>query len=144
MANRNRLGDDLTAARRRRRQTGIGHEPLPGISAKIVDDHGDPLEAGPDEGEHVSGYLVLDQPWPSMLRGIWGDPDRYRETYWSKFADKGYYFAGDGARFDSDGAIWVLGRIDDVMNISGHRISTAEVESALVGIPGWPKPRWSV
>ncbi|OBJ47188.1 acetate--CoA ligase [Mycobacterium sp. 1423905.2] len=115
---------------------GAAMSPLPGISAKIVDDHGDPLDAGPDEGEHVSGYLVLDQPWPSMLRGIWGDPDRYRETYWSKFADKGYYFAGDGARFDSDGAIWVLGRIDDVMNISGHRISTAEVESALVGHSG--------
>ncbi|QNI08885.1 acetate--CoA ligase [Mycobacterium kubicae] len=115
---------------------GSAMSPLPGISAKIVDDHGAPLEAGPDEGEHVSGYLVLDQPWPSMLRGIWGDPDRYRETYWSKFADKGYYFAGDGARFDSDGAIWVLGRIDDVMNISGHRISTAEVESALVGHSG--------
>lgn len=71
-----------------------------------------------------------------MLRGIWGDPERYRKTYWSKFADKGYYFAGDGARFDPDGAIWVLGRIDDVMNISGHRISTAEVESALVGHRG--------
>ena len=68
-----------------------------------------------------------------MLRGIWGDPERYRETYWSKFAEQGYYFAGDGARYDPDGAIWVLGRIDDVMNVSGHRISTAEVESALVG-----------
>jgi acetyl-CoA synthetase len=71
-----------------------------------------------------------------MLRGIWGDPERYRKTYWSKFAEQGYYFAGDGARFDPDGAIWVLGRIDDVMNISGHRISTAEVESALVGHSG--------
>jgi acetyl-CoA synthetase len=112
---------------------GSAMTPLPGISAKIVDDHGDPLP--PDiEGEtHVTGYLVLDQPWPSMLRGIWGDPERYRNTYWSKFAEHGYYFAGDGARFDPDGAIWVLGRIDDVMNVSGHRISTAEVESALVG-----------
>ncbi|GAB7145395.1 acetate--CoA ligase [Mycobacterium riyadhense] len=107
---------------------------LPGISAKIVDDHGDPLEPGGDKD--VSGYLVLDRPWPSMLRGIWGDPERYRETYWSKFADKGFYFAGDGARFDADGAIWLLGRIDDVMNVSGHRISTAEVESALVGHGG--------
>jgi acetyl-CoA synthetase len=86
-----------------------------------------------DEGEHTTGYLVLDQPWPSMLRGIWGDPDRFRETYWSKFAEQGWYFAGDGARYDHDGAIWILGRIDDVMNVSGHRISTAEVESALVG-----------
>ena len=112
---------------------GSAMTPLPGISAKIVDDHGDPLP--PDiEGEtHVTGYLVIDQPWPSMLRGIWGDPERYRKTYWSKFAEQGYYFAGDGARFDPDGAIWVLGRIDDVMNVAGHRISTAEVESALVG-----------
>jgi acetyl-CoA synthetase len=71
-----------------------------------------------------------------MLRGIWGDPDRYRETYWSRFADQGWYFAGDSARYDADGAIWVVGRIDDVMNVSGHRISTAEVESALVGHSG--------
>lgn len=115
---------------------GSAMAPLPGISAKIVDDHGDPLQPDPDSDKNVTGYLVLDQPWPSMLRGIWGDPDRYRDTYWSKFADKGYYFAGDGARFDPDGAIWVLGRIDDVMNVSGHRISTAEVESALVGHSG--------
>ncbi|OBF86748.1 acetate--CoA ligase [Mycobacterium sp. 852002-51163_SCH5372311] len=115
---------------------GSAMAPLPGISAKIVDDHGDPLEPADDEAGHISGYLVVDQPWPSMLRGIWGDPDRYRETYWSKFADKGFYFAGDGARSDPDGAIWVLGRIDDVMNVSGHRISTAEVESALVGHSG--------
>ncbi|OBA84548.1 acetate--CoA ligase [Mycobacterium sp. 1164966.3] len=115
---------------------GSAMAPLPGISAKIVDDQGDPLEPADDEAGHISGYLVVDQPWPSMLRGIWGDPDRYRETYWSKFADKGFYFAGDGARLDPDGAIWVLGRIDDVMNVSGHRISTAEVESALVGHSG--------
>jgi len=116
---------------------GSAMSALPGISAKIVDDHGDPLDPDPNEkGEHITGYLVLDQPWPSMLRGIWGDPERYKETYWSKYADKGYYFAGDGARFDPDGAIWVLGRIDDVMNVSGHRISTAEVESALVGHSG--------
>jgi acetyl-CoA synthetase len=109
---------------------------LPGISAMIVDDHGDPLQPDPDSAKNVAGYLVLDKPWPSMLRGIWGDPERYRDTYWSKFSEKGYYFAGDGARFDADGAIWVLGRIDDVMNVSGHRISTAEVESALVGHSG--------
>jgi acetyl-CoA synthetase len=115
---------------------GSAMTPLPGISAKIVDDHGDPLQPDSDNAKNVAGYLILDQPWPSMLRGIWGDPDRYRDTYWSKFADKGFYFAGDGARFDADGAIWVLGRIDDVMNVSGHRISTAEVESALVGHSG--------
>ena len=113
---------------------GSAMTPLPGISARIVDDNGNQLSPpSSDEGEHTTGYLVLDQPWPSMLRGIWGDPDRFRETYWSKFAEQGWYFAGDGARYDPDGAIWILGRIDDVMNVSGHRISTAEVESALVG-----------
>jgi acetyl-CoA synthetase len=113
---------------------GSAMTPLPGISAKIVDDNGNELSPpATDEGEHTTGYLVLDQPWPSMLRGIWGDPDRFRETYWSKFAEQGWYFAGDGARYDPDGSIWLLGRIDDVMNVSGHRISTAEVESALVG-----------
>jgi acetyl-CoA synthetase len=112
---------------------GAAMTPLPGISAKIVDDHGNELQPGADEAEHVTGYLVLDQPWPSMLRGIWGDPERYKETYWSRYAEQGWYFAGDGARVDSDGHIWLLGRIDDVMNVSGHRISTTEVESALVG-----------
>jgi acetyl-CoA synthetase len=116
---------------------GSAMKPLPGISARIVDDEGNQLTPpSSDEGEHTSGYLVLDQPWPSMLRGIWGDDDRFRETYWSKFAEQGWYFAGDGARYDADGAIWILGRIDDVMNVSGHRISTAEVESALVGHSG--------
>ena len=115
---------------------GSAMTPLPGISAKVVDDDGNELQPGADEAEHVTGYLVLDRPWPSMLRGIWGDPERYKETYWSRFAEQGWYFAGDGARYDSDGNIWVLGRIDDVMNISGHRISTAEVESALVGHSG--------
>lgn len=112
---------------------GAAMTPLPGISACIVDDHGDlvsPKDAG---GESVSGYLVIDQPWPSMARGIWGDPQRFLDTYWSRFAEQGWYFAGDGARYDADGDIWLLGRIDDVMNVSGHRISTAEVESALVG-----------
>jgi acetyl-CoA synthetase len=110
--------------------------PLPGISAKIVDDDGNELQSAPEHGEQVTGYLVLDQPWPSMLRGIWGDPERFVETYWSRFAEQGWYFAGDGARYGSDGEVWVLGRIDDVMNVSGHRISTAEVESALVGHAG--------
>ena len=101
--------------------------PLSGISANIVDDNGDSVGAG------EQGFLVLDKPWPSMLRGIWGDEQRFRDTYWSHFADQGWYFAGDGARYDDDHALWVLGRIDDVMNVSGHRISTSEVESALVG-----------
>ena len=98
---------------------GSAMTPLPGISAKIVDEDGKELVPGADEAEHVTGYLVLDQPWPSMLRGIWGDPERYKETYWSRYAKQGWYFAGDGARVDSDGDIWVLGRIDDVMNVSG-------------------------
>ncbi|MGW5495481.1 acetate--CoA ligase [Streptomyces olivaceoviridis] len=108
---------------------GSAQTPLPGVSAKIVDDQGRQV------GKGESGYLVLDQPWPSMLRGVWGDDDRYRETYWSRFAAQGHYFAGDGARYDEDGDIWLLGRVDDVMNVSGHRISTAEVESALVSHP---------
>jgi acetyl-CoA synthetase len=98
--------------------------PLPGISAKVVDDSGKPVEKG------SGGYLILDKPWPSMLRGVWKEPQRYQETYWSRF--DGLYFAGDGAKLDDDGALWVLGRVDDVMNVSGHRISTTEVESALV------------
>ena len=105
---------------------GSAMRPLPGISAKIVTSDGE--EVGPGGG----GYLVLDQPWPSMLRGIWGDEQRYRETYWSRFAEQGYYFAGDGAKYDDDGAIWLLGRVDDIMLVSGHNISTTEVESALV------------
>jgi len=115
---------------------GSAMRPLPGISAKIVDDDGNEVEPATEGSEPVTGYLVLDKPWPSMLRGIWGDPERFKETYWSRFAEQGWYFAGDGARYDADGNIWVLGRIDDVMNISGHRISTAEVESALVGHQG--------
>jgi acetyl-CoA synthetase len=115
---------------------GSAMTPLPGISAKIVDDDGNQLDPCPDHGEHLTGYLVVDQPWPSMLRGIWGDPDRYVQNYWSKFAEQRWYFTGDSARYDPDGAIWLEGRIDDVMNVSGHRISTAEVESALVGHSG--------
>jgi acetyl-CoA synthetase len=108
---------------------GSAQRPLPGISAKVVDDQAEEV------GKGGGGYLVLDQPWPSMLRGIWGDDERYQETYWSRFADRGYYFAGDGAKYDADGDIWLLGRVDDVMNVSGHRISTTEVESALVSHP---------
>ena len=108
---------------------GSAMRPLPGISANIVDDNGNPVPAG------EQGYLVLDKPWPGMLRGIWGDEQRFKDTYWSRFADQGWYFAGDGARYDDDHALWVLGRVDDVMNVSGHRISTAEVESALVAHP---------
>ncbi|MFC6010138.1 acetate--CoA ligase [Nocardia lasii] len=111
---------------------GAAMGPLPGISAKVVDDEGKAVQLGETE---ANGYLVLDKPWPSMLRGIWGDMDRYRSTYWERYAEQGWYFAGDGAKLDADGDLWVLGRVDDVMNISGHRISTAEVESALVGHP---------
>lgn len=109
---------------------GSAQVPIPGISIAVVDDAGEPV------GNGSGGLLVVTEPWPSMLRGIWGDPDRYRETYWEKFADKGYYFAGDGARLDDDGDVWLLGRVDDVMNVSGHRLSTAEIESALVGHEG--------
>ena len=97
--------------------------PLPGIGAEVVDDEGNPVEKG-------GGYLTLTRPWPAMLRGIYGDPERYRDTYWSRF--EGRYFAGDGCKIDEDGYFWLLGRVDDVMNVSGHRISTTEVESALV------------
>jgi acetyl-CoA synthetase len=106
---------------------GAAMTPFPGISADVVDNDGKPV---PDGG---GGFLVLTEPWPSMLRGIWGDDARYRETYWSRF--DGVYFAGDGAKRDGDGDIWLLGRVDDVMNVSGHRISTTEVEHALVGHP---------
>ncbi|NMN96845.1 acetate--CoA ligase [Antrihabitans stalactiti] len=109
---------------------GAAMGPLPGISAKVVDDDGNDIALGETE---AVGYLVLDQPWPSMLRGIWGDLERYKATYWEKYAEQGWYFAGDGAKVDEDDAFWVLGRVDDVMNVSGHRISTSEVESALVG-----------
>jgi acetyl-CoA synthetase len=103
---------------------GSAQTPLPGIVADVVDDEG---KVVPNGG---GGYLVLTEPWPSMLRGIWGDPQRYKDTYWSRFADR--YFAGDGAKKDDDGDIWLLGRVDDVMNVSGHRLSTTEIESALV------------
>jgi acetyl-CoA synthetase len=100
--------------------------PLPGIGAEVVDEMGSKVERG-------GGYLTLTRPWPAMLRGIYGDPERYRETYWARYGDR--YFAGDGCKIDDDGYFWLLGRVDDVMNVSGHRISTTEVESALVDHP---------
>ncbi|HUQ38859.1 MAG TPA: acetate--CoA ligase [Acidimicrobiales bacterium] len=100
--------------------------PLPGIAAEVVDEAGDAVSVG-------GGYLTLTRPWPSMLRGIYGDPERFRETYWSRYP--GRYFAGDGAKLDDEGYFWLLGRVDDVMNVSGHRVSTTEVESALVDNP---------
>ena len=106
---------------------GSAMTPIPGISADVVDDEGKPVPNG------SGGYLVLTEPWPAMLRTIWGDDDRYKETYWSRW--EGVYFAGDGAKKDEDGDIWLLGRVDDVMNVSGHRLSTTEIESALVSHP---------
>ncbi|WP_411285374.1 acetate--CoA ligase, partial [Lapillicoccus sp.] len=106
---------------------GSAQRAIPGISVDVIDDE---ARSVPDGG---GGYLVVDKPWPAMLRGIWGDPDRYQETYWSRF-DK-LYFAGDGAKRDEEGNVWLLGRVDDVMNVSGHRLSTTEIESALVSHP---------
>jgi acetyl-CoA synthetase len=106
---------------------GSAMRSLPGISVKVIDNE------AKEVGNGGGGYLVIDRPWPSMLRGIWGEPERYKQTYWSRF--DGLYFAGDGAKLDNDGALWLLGRVDDVMNVSGHRISTTEVESALVSHP---------
>ena len=105
-------------------QAGVGHLP----AARHRRRGG--RRGGAHRIERGGGYLTLTTPWPSMLRGIYGDPERYRDTYWSRFA--GRYFAGDGAKLDDDGYLWLLGRVDDVMNVSGHRISTTEVESALV------------
>jgi acetyl-CoA synthetase len=102
---------------------------LPGVSALVVDDEGHAVNPG------SGGYLVLTEPWPAMLRTIWGDDQRYEDTYWSRYKDQGFYFAGDGAKLDEDGDIWLLGRVDDVMNVSGHRLSTTEIESALVSHP---------
>jgi len=103
---------------------GSAMRTIPGISAQVVNESAVPV------GNGHGGFLILDKPWPSMLRGIWGEDARYKETYWSRF--DGIYFAGDGAKLDDEGAIWLLGRVDDVMNVSGHRISTTEVESSLV------------
>ncbi len=108
---------------------GSAMKALPGVSALVVDDDGNPVEKG------SGGYLVLTEPWPAMLRTIWGDDERFKDTYWSRYEQKDYYFAGDGAKLDEDGDIWLLGRVDDVMNVSGHRLSTTEIESALVSHP---------
>jgi acetyl-CoA synthetase len=105
---------------------GSATQAIPGVFVEVVDDDGKTVESG-------GGYLTITRPWPSMLRGIWGDPERYHDSYWSRFP--GRYFAGDGVKLDDDGYLWLLGRVDDVMNVSGHRISTAEVESALVDHP---------
>ncbi|NHC22803.1 acetate--CoA ligase [Nocardioides sp. IC4_145] len=103
--------------------------PIPGVAADVVTEEGESVPNG------SGGYLVLTEPWPSMLRTIWGDDQRFKDTYWSRYADQGWYFAGDGAKKDTDGDLWVLGRVDDVMNVSGHRLSTTEIESALVSHP---------
>ena len=105
---------------------GSATKPFPGVEAAVLNEQGERVERG-------GGYLVLERPWPAMTRGIFGDDERFRETYWSRFP--GHYFAGDGARIDADGDYWLLGRVDDVMNVSGHRLSTIEVESALVDHP---------
>ena len=106
---------------------GSAQVPLPGIAVDVVD------ELGASVAHGHGGYLVIREPWPAMLRGIWGDNERYKDTYWSRFDDM--YFAGDGAKWDEDGDVWLLGRVDDVMNVSGHRLSTTEIESALVSHP---------
>jgi acetyl-CoA synthetase len=107
---------------------GAATFPLPGVAADVVDDRGESVPLG------QGGYLVLEKPWPSMLRGIYGDPERYKQTYWSRFPGK--YFPGDGCKRDEEGYYWLLGRVDDVMNVAGHRLSTTEIESALVSHPG--------
>ncbi|NKX52656.1 AMP-binding protein, partial [Arthrobacter deserti] len=106
---------------------GSAQVAIPGIAVDVVDEMGKSVPNG------HGGYLVIREPWPAMLRGIWGDPQRFKDTYWSRFENM--YFAGDGAKRDEDGDIWLLGRVDDVMNVSGHRLSTTEIESALVSHP---------
>ena len=103
---------------------GSATRPLPGIEADVM------TRSGEQVGQGEGGYLVIKRPWPSMLRTIWGDDERYRQAYWSEI--DGVYFAGDGARRDEDGYFWIMGRVDDVINVSGHRLGTAEIESALV------------
>ncbi len=108
---------------------GSAMKGLPGVSADVVTEEGESVPNG------SGGYLVLKEPWPAMLRTLWGDDERFQETYWAKYAEQGFYFAGDGAKKDEDGDLWMLGRVDDVMNVSGHRLSTTEIESALVSHP---------
>ena len=124
VADRDRADPHQPATRRDDHKARLGDVPSAGIEADIVDAEGRSVPFG------GGGYLVLKRPWPGMLRGIYGDPERYRQTYWSRFP--GMYFAGDGAKRDEEGYFWLLGRVDDVMNVAGHRISTTEVESALV------------
>ena len=108
---------------------GSATRPFPGIEADVVDEHGNPC--GPNE----DGRLVIKQPWPGMLRTVYGDPDRYVQQYWSAYREQGWYLAGDSARKDEDGYIWIIGRIDDVIKVSGYRLGTAEIESGLVSHP---------
>ena len=102
---------------------------LPGLSTRVVNDAGDEVPLG------SGGYLVIEGTWPGMARTVWGNPERYRDSYWARFAEQGYFFSGDGAKYDDDGDIWLLGRVDDVINVAGHRLSTIEIESALVSHP---------
>ncbi len=108
---------------------GSAMKPIPGVVSDVVNDEGESVPNG------SGGFLVLKEPWPAMLRTLWGDDERFKDTYWSRFSDQGFYFAGDGAKKDEDGDVWLLGRVDDVMNVSGHRLSTTEIESALVSHP---------
>ena len=135
VADRDRPDPDHAAARCDDHQARLRDLPVPRDLRDVVDGDGDSVPLG------GGGYLVLKRPWPAMLRGIYGDPERYEETYWSRFP--GMYFAGDGAKRDADGYFWLLGRVDDVMNVAGHRISTTEVESALVDHSPSPRRRSS-
>jgi acetyl-CoA synthetase len=109
---------------------GSATRPFPGVAATLMNEEGQELNLDSGDPEGTGGILALTEPWPSMLRGIWGDPERYMQTYWSRFPGK--YFPGDGCKVDGDGSYWLLGRVDDIMLVSGHNISTMEVESALV------------
>jgi acetyl-CoA synthetase len=104
--------------------------PFYGVDAEVVDESGQPVN-----NPSMGGYLVIRRPWPSMLRTIHGDPQRYVQQYWSRYQDRGYYFTGDGAHKDADGYFWIMGRVDDVLNVAGHRLGTMEIESALVSHP---------
>jgi acetyl-CoA synthetase len=108
---------------------GSAARPFPGIIADVVDKDGRPVE------HNQGGYLIIRQPWPGMMRGVYGDPERFRKTYWEQIPGQSVYFAGDGARIDEDGYFWIMGRVDDVISVSGHRLGTMEIESALVSHP---------
>ena len=108
---------------------GSATRALPGLRILVVDEQGEEVPPG------AGGYLVIPDPWPALARTVWGDPQRYLDAYWARFADRGYFFSGDGAKVDADGDVWLLGRVDDVINVSGHRLSTIEIESALVAHP---------